>query len=255
MDDEEKVLGGESDEEPQPPAEPEYITKDQHEAQQKELYDKLNATLSKQGAENKRLKQELDSFKTQPPPIDTTAFVQESIALENLKNQAREDPTVNAQVTQQQAKVDALSRAKTAAETKLKIDKENAEQRVKLEEQITEAGLNPDDDSFEGVWDAFDFASAIDGNFAKAQRKLDRALKKEKPVEETKSQTPTETPNEDKIREDERLKVMREHGLLVTDDGGPSASSASWAKFQDDYNAGKVTVDEYHKRGKKEGRL
>ncbi len=107
-------------------------------------------------------------------------------------------------------------------ETKIKSE------RSGLDKRISEAGLDPEDESLDTVYNAFTIACS-DGDFSVASKRLDRVLAKVKPQ-------PKSELTEDEEEEIAR-KVAEKKGLLTSETGNPSASSSSEAKIRSDYIA------------------
>ena len=185
-------------------------------SQLKEQYDKLNATLSAQGAELKRFKES----KTQTQPTVPTSNQQ---MLELMKKKAQDEGdnetlgaiaqiearTYQEQATQaQQARADDLRR-------------ETETERAKLEARIEEAGFKRDNETLDSVWDAFRFAEAVDGKWDVPNKRLDRVLSKtKKPVEKKVEET------EEQIRERITREIYEKEGLTEGEKAVPSATPA-----------------------------
>jgi hypothetical protein len=129
-----------------------------------------------------------------------------------------------------------------------------AQERSKLEDKILEAGLTPDDEAFDDVWEAYDLSNAVDGKFDRAHRKLDRVLKSAKPTEETK---PIKQESEAEIRKrieaEVRKQIMSERGELDVETGQPSGGAQSFRDIELGYNQGKVSKTKYEEARRKAG--
>lgn len=123
--------------------------------------------------------------------------------LEVLKRLAEDDPTALAQLQKAEAEL--------AEEERGNQYKTFRRQEInKVTQRIQQAGLDPDNEVFETVFDALDL-SLWDGNFERVDKKLSRILEKSKPIKEE---------DVEKRIEDARKKWMEETGQLVSDTGG-----------------------------------
>jgi len=103
--------------------------------------------------------------------------------------------------------------------------------RGELRQQITEAGLDPDDDAFDTVWLSVDLADAKDGNFAQAEKRLTRAMAKQKP------KPAVEPVVDERTLEQKALELLRKRDpdLLKTDIGGPPSVPSNFNQLRDAY--------------------
>jgi len=134
-------------------------------AADKARFDEDNAKMSRMGAEIKRLQEP----KTQEPRI-TSKVLDLMETGEDYTNPERQTAIRKLkEETQYQEKMVAWE---TGVEQK----------RSEVNQKIEEAGLNPDDESFDKVWDAFEIASQT-GRFENVESRLDRVISKPKKEE------------------------------------------------------------------------
>lgn len=177
-------------------------------AEAEEVYKGIQRTLSKKDTEIQELQKKL----SQPSP--TGSKFKETV-LADMRARATELGEPNPKIAE--------------LETELAIEKQQDNERrkdvitqghrEKFEQKIKDAGLDPDNESFDRVWDAVKIARSVDGKFEEAEARLDRVLAKVKPV---KVESETED-KETKLREEIEREVLEKHGLLKTETGGPSA--------------------------------
>ena len=121
--------------------------------------------------------------------------------------------------------------------------------RTRIKQEIVDAGRNPNDEIFEDVFDAIDFAEAVDGKFERVDRKLARTLKA----------NPKKEPEPTQSAEEKALAWIKENNpsLLKTETGSPSASGQSNEDFQKAFIRGEYRnkLDEYEKEARKRGIL
>lgn len=119
-------------------------------------------------------------------------------------------------------------------------------EKEKLTKQIEEAGFDPEDDMFVDVDIAYDNAFYGNGDFSKAQKKLNQILKqnkKEVPKVEEKKLTIDDIPEE--LREEIYRQRMEKSGQLDTEEGGPSAAPSNAMKIMEAYAKGEATDAQY----------
>ena len=207
-----------------------------------EKYKGFQRTVSKRERENAELKKQLEQ------PNTSSSVGTQELMLEMLKGQQGDEP--NPRVAQLESAL-AVEKQREAQNTAYKKQQAGAlDKRSELEQQIIDAGHDPDDEAFEEVFEAWEVANIMDGKFERADRKLARTLKNLKPQETTE----TQTPDIDKIREEVRRQVMEENGLLKTDTGGPSGQGMTWETIQRAYAQGDVSYDRYAEERRKAGR-
>jgi len=87
--------------------------------------------------------------------------------------------------------------------------------------------------------------------------KADAVIEKVKKAKSEKSTTPKESEEErvERLAEEKYRKKLEGEGLLEAETGGPSASANSWVEFEKNYVAGKVSLEDYEERARKEGKL
>ncbi len=209
----------------------------------KDQYNKLNSSLSSLGAENKRLREQLLQPSDTPSSRKITSGVLDT--LDNLVSSSyADDPAAKSKIA---ALRNEAARLEQQEIREVQIRKQGTitqGEREKIDQKIRSAGLDPNDEVFDTVNDAFEYARDVNGNFDKAHLRLDRILNKQKPKKEA-----PEVKEQD-VDESAR-KMLEEKGLLKTDTGGPSASAMSAQKAMQEYGAGNITAEEAKKRGAK----
>jgi len=108
-------------------------------------------------------------------------------------------------------------------------DKVIRDKRNEVEGIIRNAGLNPDDEAFEAVWDAMELTE-YDGKLERVDRKLEKALSKTqpKPIEQKPKEESVDIDMMVEEKANRKLKEeMVKRGLLTGDDGKPSAPNKS----------------------------
>lgn len=166
-----------------------------------EQYKKLNKSLIALGQENKRLRDE----RLKPSTTDES-----DTALELMVQREKKRAVEMGEADPEIAKLEELLRLKRVQKEReaqlQRQQKMSDEAWDKINKQITDAGFDSQDKKFEEVIDAFEDARDFTGNFARAQRKLDRLLEKE-----------VVPPKEDEV--EIKRKKMEEEGKLKTDTG------------------------------------
>lgn len=128
------------------------------------------------------------------------------------------------------AKIAALKVAETEKKRVLAIEAQLAQQqqlteqkRVDLESRIRTAGQDPEDVKFDNVWLAWELAAKADGDFSRAEKRLDKLLAGAKPAEKPgEKKVETEAEIEERIRR----KILEESGSLDKEKlGSPSKGS------------------------------
>ena len=189
--------------------------KEEAEAEAWEKYQGIQKTLNEKDLIIKGLQS-----KPQPPTTSTPPTT--SLMLGLMKKQAEDsgDQEALARISQievatqqEQARLDYQARLKQQqAETNQK--------REEFEQKIKQAGLDPTDEMFDPTWDAFELADMRDGNWGKAENRLDRILSKNKP-EGAKGET------EEQMRERIERETQEKLGLNKPEGAKPSGSSTS----------------------------
>lgn len=215
------------------------------EAEADKRYQGIQRVVSKKDQEIERLR------KAQPRETGDDTLLE--VMLQDRRSKATElgepDPVIARLETEL-----AQRKRKQTQEAQLRWQEQVTQQhREKFDQRIQEAGLDPNDERLDDFQDAFEDAQE-DGRFGKAERKLNRILSK---VKEPKGKGKSETDEEriERLAEEKLRAKMEEQGLLITETGGPSASSGSWLEFEKRYIAGKVPPEEYEKRARREGKL
>lgn len=150
-------------------------------------------------------------------------------------------------------KVKDLKMQMTREEQIARQDQIAQDYKSKLQEKITTAGLNPEDEQFDVVWDAYDMAYSVDGKFDRAESRLDRILNKQGKKE---SKSENNDKSKPEINEEEiARKWLEKKGHLVSETGMPSASGGSFSDIEKKYIKGEVSLDVYEAAAKKAGIL
>lgn len=211
------------------------------EAKALEKYQGIQRTISKKDTEIERLKNQLG----EPQPSGTRRTL--TALLEEMEKRGEEygsDPSSQGRISQLKSEL--------AREEQLEYQKGVARKvRSELDQKIRDAGRDPSDEMFESVNEAFEDAADWHGKFDRAERKLDRILTQAKPMELPKVEPPED--RQKAINEAAR-QMLEEKGQLVSETGGPSASSGSFQQFEKDYIEGKVPPEEYAERARREGK-
>lgn len=208
-----------------PPTEPQTISMTREELDAKVAEAKAEAMKEYQGIQRIIAKkdQEIEYLRgqTSKPRTSTPAYKALLDALEAGQDALGEpNPklTLAKQIIAEEEKREAqevVYRQQEAIANKAKDD---------LANKIKEANLNPEDEMFDDVWDAWDLSNALDGKFERAERKLSRILKNVKPPEK-----------KEEDEEEIARKVLEKKGLLKSETGGPSGVSADWEQVRADF--------------------
>lgn len=172
---------------------------------------------------NKQL-QELRARTNQSEPTKRTSMLLEEI--ERMQRQSG-DETISPRIAQLRSE---LAREEQVVYQQNIINQE----REKIESQIREANLDPEDSKFIEVWDAFDEATS-NGLFQKAYRRLNKTLRD---VPSASDVPPKNEKIEDivsKLVEEKLRKEYEKRGWLDTSVNEPSASSQGSKKLRDAY--------------------
>jgi len=200
--------------------------------EKEEAYKGLQKSIARQAEELGQLRKRA----TQPSSLSVK---RDEIILEEMKRRAQEEGITNPRIAELEGEL-LREKQRESMETY------TSTYREKLNQKIKESGLDPTDEQFDGVWETFDIAYAVDGKFERADKKLDRVLSKPKPE---KKEIVVEKDDFTKRLEEEKRKWMEEQGLLATETGGPSASSPSKDNAYAKYVAGDITVEEAKRAG------
>ena len=224
-------------------------------------YKKFNKSQTRLGEENKKLREQIDRLsqvpKTASPSSDDKVY---ELLLQDKKRKASElgesDPMIS--VLEQELSERRQRRTREAYESQMhQQEQRRTNEHEKIRRQIVDAGLDPEDDMFDSVYNSVDIAYAIAtgaDSFAdgvkKAYTKLERVMSKVKPEStETKPSRIEELETELK-----RLKLENE-GKLKSDKGIPAGEVLSFQQFEEQYIKGKVLKADYEKRARREGKL
>jgi len=206
----------------------------------------LNIGLARKEGEVKKLRER----QAQPASAAPTSKALEVI-LADMKARGTETGEANPRIAQVEAILAAEGRDRDTARERQEVETYTQGRRDTMESKIRNAGLDPEDEQFDGVWDRFNQAYYQDGpsGFDIADKRLDRIVSKVKPQEKGKEDDTA------KVIEDEVRRRLKEAGLLTTETGQPSASGETWVEFEARYVKGEIDEKTYEKRAKKEGKL
>jgi hypothetical protein len=231
-------------EEPEPKAEitpemAELISKAIAEARKKEQ-EEYKAKQREWTREDRKRKQEA---RRERPQQDITSL---SKAFAEAIKEAGGDPSRVEQISSELQKQAEIEQQRAQWEAQVEDKREDYRDR------LYGAGLNPDDDNLLSLWESFDVASTVTGNFSIVDRKVESAIKKaqtqevkveskEKPKEEDIFSTPKGKAEIDK----RALELLKEKNIdLTTDPGSPSAGDTLPETAKGKIKAG---FDEIHK--------
>lgn len=177
-----------------------------------EQYQGIQRALS---TKDRRIK-ELESQQPQAPRINQ---IQREMLDLMAGDAYSDDPTRQGRIQQLRAE---LTREEQLQAQEIFI----RQKRDEVNKKIVDAGLDPNDESLEGVEDAFDLF-CVDGKFGRVDRKLDRVLSKAKPQK-------SEPKEAGQLSEEDKEKIAREYldkqGLTKGDTGLPSAGGMSFTR-------------------------
>jgi len=204
------------------------------EAARKAEFDRINPTLSAQGIELKKLREQAAL------PAQRGVSRVDELVLEEMKAREVELGERNPRIAQLEAEIARERQMETIQKQRDAIEGYTNQWRGKLEDKIRGAGENPTDEKFDRVWDAFEIAYVKDGKFERADERLDRILTKIKPSK-------PEDETFEKRLDEEKRKWMEEHGLLTSETGLPSASGSPRTKAEAAklYTEGKLSDKDY----------
>uniref|UniRef100_A0A6M3XMT3 Uncharacterized protein n=1 Tax=viral metagenome TaxID=1070528 RepID=A0A6M3XMT3_9ZZZZ len=207
--------------------------------EEKEKYQALQRVISNKDRELRELRTRQTETPSTKPDRRINVLMDE---IENLRLQSGE--------TQASPRIVQL-RVELAREEQVQAQEAIVRtERQKIEEEIRNANLNPDDDAFLSVWDSFDFAAAVDGKFERAWKRVKTVLKDTKPAE---SNLVPEPKKEDtsKIVEDKVQERLREEyekrGWLESNTGEPSARGTRKEEAYAKFAKGEITRKEFEK--------
>ena len=205
-----------------PEAQTPTFTQEEHDRLKKEALDeqyrKLNKSLVEQGQEIRKLR---DTASRPPASMSNKAMRAMLEEMERPGEGGEPSPRI-AQLRQQLDREEQL-------EYQGKVSNEEWQ---KMTQKIFEANLNPSDEMFDSVIEAWEDGCET-GTFEKAHRRLDRILDKTKPVKFETSEP--EGDKLDKLIEERARKMLEDKGLLTSDTAGPSASSSHYEDLRDRY--------------------
>lgn len=188
--------------------------REEFEKEKEEGYKGIQRVLSEREREIEQLKSRTQGASTAP--------TSNQAMLELMEKKARDEGD-----TQMLADISAI-KVRTYQEQTLQSQQKKAEElrreteseRGKVEARIKEAGLDPNDDTLDGVWDAFRFAEAVDGKWEVPNKRLDKVLSKtKKPVADETKET------EEQMRERHEREFIERNKLNMPERAIPSGKS------------------------------
>uniref|UniRef100_A0A6M3KTR3 Uncharacterized protein n=1 Tax=viral metagenome TaxID=1070528 RepID=A0A6M3KTR3_9ZZZZ len=201
-------------------------------------YQGIQRAISKKDAEIKRLQAELTKTPTSQSSI-----------LSKMVDVMEEEGGTNPRISQLKAEL-------AQEQQREKWNTYVGSARSGMEDEIREAGFDPDDPKFDRANAAFE-AATVHGDFSRAKTILDKVLKTVGPkVEEKKVETSKQETAEQmkaRIREEVKLELMKENDELKTDTGLSSGGGGSWEDFTQEFVQGKRSLDDWEKAAKKRG--
>jgi len=206
-------------------------------AELKKLNDESIREAKAHQASSTRAHQELSRIKSQIDRSQSSSTTKQLLEIAEEQS-GEENPKVKA-LKEQLAYEERLSRQEQVTQ----------ENKQKMEDKIKSAGLNPEDDEFDNVWDAFELAASLDGKFERAEKRLERVLGRKKPSETVKNEKQKQDSEEEIAR-----KVMERKGLLVSDNGLPSGSGGSFNEVEQAFISGKISAEKYAESARKAGK-
>jgi hypothetical protein len=214
------------------------------EAEWQKKYQGLQKVVSKKDRELQKYKQP-EVSPTQTPNTNLEAM---KLVVSDLEARDAELGTVNPRIAQIKQMIDEEEKRQVYEQQVVGWQRTVESAREKIEAQIEDAGLDPNDPKLDSVWDKFDIAAYQTGNFDAVNKRLERVLKSVKPKEE--KEPVGEKDLEEKVKklaEEEKKKWLIEQGYLSSDVGPPAGAMGDDAEFLKRYSAGE---ENDHKRAK-----
>jgi len=125
------------------------------------------------------------------------------------------------------AKISALKMAESEKQRQLAMEIQLAKQqeiteakRQEIESKIIAAGKNVEDPEFDNVWLAWELSAKADGDFSRAESRLEKILKSGKVVKGDEKGKETEA----QLRERIEREVLEKNGLLKKEEASPAGS-------------------------------
>ncbi len=186
----------------------------------KEQFDKQNAKLSSQGAEIRRLREQVNQ------PQDGSQMAELTLAA--LKaTQTSEYGDTNPAIAHLERQI-RIEKAKEQQRTQnIRLDSVALEVREELEQDIREAGADPTNPHFENVFKKWEKEKSDSGLFERAYREANRAIKSYK----LKGEGQMESEEEQLLRLQKKLRP----NLYKTDTGATPAGNTGWKEAQEAY--------------------
>jgi hypothetical protein len=165
-----------------------------------EQYKGIQRVVSRVQEENKRLKEQLQ----QTTDYSTLLELAERQALDYGDNEAI-------------SRITQLKRTDLERQRKREYEEQLARQqaivedkRMEIETKIRQAGADPEDAKFDNVWLAWELAAKADGDFSRAEKRLEKLIGTAQKVAEPKKVG--ETPEQ--LKERLEREILEKHGLL-----------------------------------------
>jgi len=159
-----------------------------------EQYKGIQRVVSRVQEENKRLKEQLQ----QTTDYSTLLELAERQALDYGDNEAI-------------SRITQLKRTDLERQRKREYEEQLARQqaivedkRMEIETKIRQAGADPEDAKFDNVWLAWELAAKADGDFSRAEKRLEKLIGTAQKVVETPEQ----------LKERLEREILEKHGLL-----------------------------------------
>lgn len=187
--------------------EPKTLTEQDIERIFTEKYKGIQRTLNQKDSELKNLKKELDTLRKTPSSTG------DMIALLELQARESADPGMLAAIASLRQKEATRQAAEYQASQYAEQKRLTTEKRNAMEDQIKEAGEDPDDPKFDRVWSELSVASKSDGDWGEAESTLAKRLSSKSKATSTKKDA-KKPETEAEIEERVRRKLMEEKGLL-----------------------------------------
>lgn len=158
---------------------------------------------------------------------------QSTKALEAMREELRANDPESPRIQVIDAEIERIKKEGETLKQMREVEQYTEDWRTKLTGKIEEAGLDPEDDRFDDVWENFELHYQIDGKFDIAERKLDKILKGVNKVAEEpkKEEANLEKILEERLKEEKR-KWMEENGLTEKETGLPSGTTRTFTEEQ-----------------------
>lgn len=184
-----------------------------------EKYQGIQRTLTEKDRKIKEYEANLQK-PTQPNVLSSLTKITEE--LERQASQS-DDPTAPTRIAQLKAEI-RKEEERVAYEAQVKQWQSSAAmERMNLEQRIKEAGFDPNDDMFADVFESWELSAILDQRYDRAERKLDRIIKKAPKPEKKEVET------EAQVRERLTREIYEKEGLTGREKATPSAGTPTLA--------------------------